>query len=155
HQDLPFEKLVDELAPQRDLARNPLFDVMLVMQNLPSNDVRLGDLKLAQFAQSSGEAKFELMMSIAEDAAGGFSGVLEFAANLFARDTAERIVAHWQRILADAVHNPSVRIGDLRLTSTEERTALVTGANLGPRVDQPCASLVKRFVQLALQQPDC
>ncbi|NVJ19573.1 condensation domain-containing protein, partial [Myxococcus sp. AM010] len=78
HQEVPFERLVEELQPERDLSRSPLFQVMLVLQNAPGGAVSLPGLRL-EAAESSGKtSKFDVTLGLGESSAGGLSGALEF-----------------------------------------------------------------------------
>src|SRR5437868_13102075 len=82
HQDLPFEKLVEELRPERDPSRNPLFQVMLVLQNTPGEELKLPGLKLERFGADSETAKFDLTVVVSESG-GGLAGSIEYACDLF------------------------------------------------------------------------
>src|SRR5437763_5388454 len=78
HQDVPFEKLVQELTPERSLAHTPLFQVMLVLQNAPSRGLEIADLRLRPVSGTQTTAKFDLTLSLAEHD-GEWSGFLEYA----------------------------------------------------------------------------
>ena len=98
HQDIPFERVVEEVAVERDLSRSPLFQVMFALQNAPEQELRIGDLQLAEFGGGAGQAKFELSMTLAQRG-GQLVGSLEYAGDLFERERMERLVGHWQRLL--------------------------------------------------------
>ncbi|MFE9896069.1 amino acid adenylation domain-containing protein [Streptomyces sp. NPDC005529] len=134
HQDVPFEDLVNELNPVRSTAQNPLFQVLLAMQNnssvgldLPglTADVRLGDTEVA---------KFDLTLELFEQHAGdgvpdGISGRLGYALDLFTADTAQRIAACFTRLLAAVAVDPGLSLSRIDLLSPEERRQLVVECN--------------------------
>ncbi len=128
HQDVPFEKLVEELNPPRDMARTPLFQVMLILLNAPGKALDLPGLRLQALAIDSRTAKTELTLYCTETA-DGFDGFLEYNTALFARPTALRLLAHFQRVLAAAVSDPAVRLSRLPLLSDAERRQVLVGWN--------------------------
>ncbi|MET7305516.1 AMP-binding protein, partial [Embleya sp. NPDC005575] len=127
HQDLPFERLVEELAPDRDLTRNPLFQTMLVLRNIPDTDTwQLPDLAVEPVSIIGQDAKFDLTLTVFDDAAGGLRASVEYRTDLFERDTMERMVGHFQTLLAAVATNPDVRLSETSmLTSAERRQVLV------------------------------
>ncbi|MFF0171394.1 amino acid adenylation domain-containing protein, partial [Streptomyces prasinus] len=136
HQDVPFERLVEELAPARSMARHPLFQVMLTLQNAAAAQLDLPE------AQASGlpavtavrlgaaAAKFDLEVTAAEvfDADGrsaGLSGRLVAAADVFDAGTAERFVEWFQRLLSGLVADPDGAIGSVELLGVDERQLIL------------------------------
>ncbi len=113
-QDLPFEKLVEELQPPRDLARPPLFQVMVILQNAPAQRLQLPGLALSLQPVATGAAKLELLLSFAE-VEDGLAGSLEHNADLFDRTTAERLAAQLAALLAGAAADPGQRLSELPL----------------------------------------
>src|SRR3990172_6881802 len=128
HQDLPFEKLVEELHPKRDLSRNPLFQVMFVLENAPRQALELSGLTLNPLEVGSGTAKFDLTLSIVEGAE-GLRGILEYNSDLFNTDTITRMLGHFQTLLEGIVANPEQRISDLPLLTEAERQQLLVEWN--------------------------
>ena len=125
HQDLPFERLVDELQPDRDLSRTPLFQVMLVLQNIRQQEVHLPGVRLSGFGLEVQAPKFDLMLTLAEGAS-GISGSLSYSSDLFERATVERLLEHLKLVLQAMVERPEQRIADLSLlTPAERETVLV------------------------------
>ena len=100
HQDLPFEKLVEELAPDRSLNRSPLFQVKLVLQNAPEEELQLAGLHLKGISIEQGMAKLDLTM-LASESAGVLSGSIEYSRDLFEAATVERMLGHWERLLEE------------------------------------------------------
>ncbi|HYG61612.1 MAG TPA: amino acid adenylation domain-containing protein, partial [Thermoanaerobaculia bacterium] len=124
HQDVPFERLVEELQPQRDLARPPLFQVMFSLQNASSERLALPGLSLHSLQQAVTTAKFELTLSLAETVA-GLAGEIEYATDLFDRTTISRLAEHFAALLSAAVAAPSIRLTDLPLLGAAERQQLL------------------------------
>jgi hypothetical protein len=119
HQDLPFEKLVEELRPKRDMSRNPLFQVALVLQNTPPGTLQLEGLCVQPLTDlGSGSAKFDLSLSITETA-NGMLARAEYAADLFDAATIERMMGHWRALLEGIVAEPGQRIARLPLPMPE------------------------------------
>ncbi|MGH7833539.1 MAG: condensation domain-containing protein, partial [Candidatus Binatia bacterium] len=114
HQDLPFEKLVEELQPERDLNRNPLFQVLFVLHNNPSIDPRLSGLALSPVKLEGDTAKFDLSLFITP-AEQGLLGTLEYSTDLFDGDTIQRMLLHFQNLLEGIAANPQQRISNLPL----------------------------------------
>ncbi|MFC7548701.1 amino acid adenylation domain-containing protein [Plantactinospora sp. GCM10030261] len=122
HQDLPFEKLVDELQPERSTSHNPVFQAMLALNNTPPPRVDLtADTQLVGLVEGdTGSAKFDLWLSLA-DAGDTLPGGLEFATDLFDRDTVERILASLLRLLDQVCADPDAPLSRLDLVDAEER----------------------------------
>ncbi len=128
HQDLPFEKLVEALHPVRDLSREPVFQVVFALQNMPQRSGRMAGLALEPFETGKVAAKFDLELSMAE-VDGGLSASLVYATDLFDAGTIARLVDHFQRLLEQIGTQPDRRIGELALLSGPERRQLVTDWN--------------------------
>lgn len=125
HQDLPFEKLVEELHPERNLSRTPLFQVMFVSQNAPRASLELPGLTVRPVQINSGTAKFDLTLSMIEES-DSLLGLLEYNTDLFEDATIKRMLGHYQRLLEGVVANPEQRLSDLPLlTETEEQQLLI------------------------------
>ncbi|HEX3525566.1 MAG TPA: non-ribosomal peptide synthase/polyketide synthase, partial [Thermoanaerobaculia bacterium] len=133
HQAVPFDRLVEELAPERDLARTPLFQVMLALQNAPRAALDLPGLTLAPLplGRPAGDtAKLDLTLTI-EEGAGGLSASFEYSTDLFDRATIVRWAGHLERLMAGAVESPSLLLSELPLLSPAERHELAVGWNDG------------------------
>jgi amino acid adenylation domain-containing protein len=125
HQDVPFERLVEELRPQRDLSRSPLFQVMFALQNTPLAPVRVTGLSLSGIQADSASAKFDLTLTL-EEGEDGLSGYFEYVTDLFDASTIERMAAHYRTLLEGIVASPTLPIGELpMLPKAEQRTVLV------------------------------
>ncbi|HKI03782.1 MAG TPA: amino acid adenylation domain-containing protein [Thermoanaerobaculia bacterium] len=124
HQDLPFEKLVEELKPERDLSRSPLFQVMFVFQGSPAPVPELPGIGVELLDIHTGAAQFDLTLTLAETPA-GFTAALDYSAGAFEEVTAGRLMRHFHRLLAAAAASPDLPLGDLPLLSHEERRQLL------------------------------
>jgi amino acid adenylation domain-containing protein len=124
HQDLPFEKLVEELQPEREATVTPLFQVMVSFQNTPLPEVDLPGLRLRMLETQTGAAMFDLNLAVTEAATehGGTLRLdLEHATRLFEAATAARLLDQLARLLAGAVSGPDRRVGELPLLAETER----------------------------------
>jgi amino acid adenylation domain-containing protein len=128
HQDLPFEKLVEELRPERNLSRSPLFQVMFVLQNAPSVTPGFEGLSVTPVQLGRDTAKFDLTLSMREEAE-GLRGALEYSTDLFDGVTIERMIRHFQTLLESIVANPDQCISDLPILSESERHQLLAEWN--------------------------
>jgi amino acid adenylation domain-containing protein len=128
HQDVPFEKLVEELQPERSLSHNPLFQVMFVLQNTPVEDLQLPDLRLTPLQMESATVKFDLSLSMAETEK-GLEGAWEYNSDLFAKETIHRMVKNFQTLLAAIVTNCHQRLRELPLITASEQKQLLLGFN--------------------------
>src|SRR4029079_10340050 len=102
HQDLPFEKLVEELQPERDLRRTPVFQVALAYQNFPSHKLELPGLTLQSETTEIGNAKFDLMLYTWQRA-DGLRSVLEYNIDFFEAGTIIRMLSHFETLLESIV----------------------------------------------------
>ena len=139
HQDLPFEKLVEELNPPRDLARTPLFQTMLILLNAPGEALDLPGLKLVAVPIDSRTSKMEMTLYLTEGP-GGIDGFIEYNTDLFDRSTMVRLLGHYRHLLAAVVAAPEVRLSELPLLSEEERRRGLVDWN-ATRAEVPEATL--------------
>jgi amino acid adenylation domain-containing protein len=123
HQGLPFEKLVDELRLDRDLGRNPLFQVVFQLHNAPQPDLDLPGLRLRAIEDDTGAAKFDLDLALVE-VDGGLAGSIDFDLDLFDPTTIQRLARAYERLLAGAIAAPSRRVSELELLGEEDRFLL-------------------------------
>ena len=134
HQDVPFEKLVEELQPQRDLSRNPMFQVTFQVYGsngasaVGGEPATLLDNAASPFDVDARTAKFDLRFDLAEHN-GGLNGFLEYDTALFEPETIARMARHFQRLLECAVDEPGRRISELALLTAAERFDLLVERN--------------------------
>jgi amino acid adenylation domain-containing protein/non-ribosomal peptide synthase protein (TIGR01720 family) len=124
NQDLPFEKLVEELQPERDLSRNPLCDLFFVFQNTPMPSLQLAGLKLASMQVDNATAKLDLTLSLSEEP-DGLTGYLEYSTELFHAATIRRMAGHLNVLLEGLTANPQQPVSALPLLTTTERRLLI------------------------------
>ncbi len=152
HQAVPFEKIVEALAPDRDLGSTPLFQVMLILQNAPLPALELPGLALELFDVHTGRAKLDLTLAVVEMAE-GFGLALEYDAELFDGATVDRLLACFTALLAGAVAAPELALSRLPvMPETERRQVLLEWADGGPEIGSP-ELLHTRFVRVAAERP--
>jgi non-ribosomal peptide synthetase component F len=154
HQDLPFEKLVDELAPERDMSYSPVFQVLFMLQNAPSTGGEpLAGLQIEPVEFEYGTAKFDLTLATGETP-DGLVAEIEYSTDLFDAPTIERMLEHYELLLTQIVKNPLQVIDDIDLLSTSEREQLLTDWN-ATAVDYPAdATLASLLEQQAAATPN-
>jgi amino acid adenylation domain-containing protein len=140
-QDLPFERLVQELRPERSLAYAPLFQVMFSLHNVPMPGLKLPGLAFRPWETDPGTAKFDLLLEMSE--AAGLQGSLEHASDLFDRTTAERLAGHLRVLLEAAAENPDLPLSELPLLTPAERRQIVEWS--GQKASFPVACLHHLF----------
>jgi aspartate racemase len=128
HQDLPFEKLLEELRPERSLNHTPIFQVMFVLDNSPRQNLDLPGLNVSQFEFDRSIAKFDLTMEIVEKAE-GLACFCEHNTDLFDVETVTRLLEHFQMLLEGVVANPDERVSKLPLLTKPERQQLLVNWN--------------------------
>ncbi len=128
HQDLPFEKLVEELRPDRDLSRNPLFQVMLVLQNQPTGSQKLGDIDVTPFGAGLPSAKLDITL-VASELTNGLRVSIVYSTDLFDATTIDRMLGHFEVLLEGVVEDPATRVLQLPLLTEEEEQKLLVGWN--------------------------
>ncbi|MFC9545232.1 amino acid adenylation domain-containing protein [Streptomyces sp. NPDC056956] len=153
HQDVPFERLVQELVPDRDRSRNPLFQVMCALQNAPTVEQHLDGVEMTHLPVSDGTAKFDLMLVAEEAEDGGLSLTLEYSTDLFFEATARAVLDDVLRACRAAVADPARPVRELTEVSEAERDLLLHTWNATDRTDR-LDCLVTRVRQLAVEQPD-
>jgi amino acid adenylation domain-containing protein len=129
HQDVPFERVVDELSPARDLSRTPLFQTMLVLQNVPRRELSLPGLTLSLLELDGGTSKFDLTLSLSEGTQGGLHGTISYDTSVFEPSTILRLSAHLTRVLDAQVETPELRVSELGLVTDSERHSLLVEWN--------------------------
>ncbi|GFE67460.1 non-ribosomal peptide synthetase [Chroococcus sp. FPU101] len=120
HQDLPYEYLVKELQLERDLSYNPLFQVMFILHNTPSQTVQLPNLTLKYLTPDSQTARFDLSLDMSETST-GLTGVFEYNTDLFKSETIHRLIEHFETLLTGIIANPEQRLSELPLLTPDEQ----------------------------------
>jgi amino acid adenylation domain-containing protein len=152
NQDVPFERLVEELRPERSMSHTPLFQVMMVLQQNAAPHLRLPGLTVAMEELDSGASKFDLTLSMAETEA-GLAGWLEYDADLFDAETVARMAQHLRMLLEGAVASPDTPVARLPLLTEAERRQVLVAWNQ-TAVDYPRdATIPELFAQQAARSP--
>jgi amino acid adenylation domain-containing protein/non-ribosomal peptide synthase protein (TIGR01720 family) len=126
HQEVPFERLVAELQPERSLGHSPIFQVMFALQNAERAEGGLPGVRLRDESPELGVTKFDLNLSLAADGQ-GVRGALTFATDLFDRATAERMIRHLERVLEQVADDADRPLSRLALMDAEEKRVVVGG----------------------------
>ena len=120
HQDLPFERLVEELQPERDMGSNPLFQVMLVLQKAAAELPTFPDLTPEFLPNRIVTAKFDLTLFLNENSE-GLDVLLEYSTDLFEAKTIKRMLHHYQQLLECVANDPQRRVSELEILTEAER----------------------------------
>jgi len=128
HQDLPFEKLVDELRPERNLSRNPLVQVLFVMQKLPWSEVSFPGLQVTVLDPGTDVARFDLAVFVSESE-GGWLVNWVYNAELFEAATIDAMCRRYEKLLRSIVENRDARLEELEMLSETEKQRLREGRN--------------------------
>ena len=129
HQEAPFEKVVEEINPERDLSRSPLFQVMMALQNMGQEAPETGELKLSGIGEATGATKFDLTLAVGEGV-DRIAGGLEYSLDLFEGETIRRMAKHYVRVLEEVVRDADQRIREIRLMSEDEKRQVLEFGNL-------------------------
>ncbi|WP_409462545.1 amino acid adenylation domain-containing protein [Amycolatopsis sp. GA6-003] len=160
HQDVPFERLVGEFAPERDLSRTPLFTVMFGLQPIgDGTDLDLPGLTVEPAEVEWTVAKFDLNLQIGELPGGALGGFLEYATSLFDQDTMSRLAEHYVRLLAGIAADATAPVSQLPMTAPAERVRLLeewndTGGEARIAATVEKGTLHERFEAQARTRPD-
>ncbi|WNG46961.1 amino acid adenylation domain-containing protein [Archangium minus] len=153
HQDVPFEKLVEELRPVRELRHSPLFQVMFALQNVPTREVSLPGLKLSPVENEGVEAKLDVMLSLTQTPE-GLRGSFTYDTALFEPVTIERLARHLETLLAAVAAAPDRRVDAVELLQGEARARVLKEWSRGPRVDGPVDGLGRLLERQAERTPE-
>jgi amino acid adenylation domain-containing protein/non-ribosomal peptide synthase protein (TIGR01720 family) len=153
HQDLPFEKLVDELQPGRDLSRSPLTQVMFVLQNAPARLPKVEQLDITLFDVEERVAQFDVTFELTE-IAGKLSGSIKYSTDLFEPETIRRMADHYANLISAMLDEPDKPVSLVGLLSDAQKTQLLEewGRELVEYAKRDCVH--ERFERQARLQPD-
>ncbi|HSE18766.1 MAG TPA: amino acid adenylation domain-containing protein [Pyrinomonadaceae bacterium] len=153
HQEVPFEKLVEELGVERDLSRTPLFQVMLAWQNGTDEELAMSGLRMGRVEEdlSHSLAKFDLLLSLGEFGE-EIGGTLEYNVDLYDAKTIERLARQLERVMAAVAEAEECRVGELPLLSEAEREQLLVEWN--GREQQVAGSVVAHFEREVERRPE-
>ncbi|WP_199326293.1 non-ribosomal peptide synthetase [Nostoc parmelioides] len=143
HQDIPFEQVVEELKLVRSLSHSPLFQVILAVENAPTQSIEIPGLRWSTLEIDGGTAKFDLTLMIAETDA-GLQGKWEYNCDLFTETTIHRFTEHFQNILLGMTSEPSQKISDLPLMSGGELQQII---NFGTSPTNPITHCIQELFE--------
>ncbi|MCK4259937.1 MAG: amino acid adenylation domain-containing protein, partial [Halanaerobiales bacterium] len=153
HQDYQFEMLVEKLQLQRDLSRNPLFDIMFVLQNTTTADVQMPGLKMHLYPFEYKLAQFDLIFNVFETST-GIHFNLDYSTKLFKRKTIERMTEHLVNIIHQVVKNPEIQISEIEIISADEKQQLLVDFNNTMVELSNDLTIHQLFEEQALKTPD-
>jgi amino acid adenylation domain-containing protein len=153
NQDVPFEKLVEELQPDRDFSHSPLFQVMFALHNQPNDELKLQGLKMEALSSEYDTSKFDLTLTMSERD-GAFRGAFRYNTDLFREDTIKRMARRFERLLEAIVECPGAPIDQLDMIGAEEKHQMLREWN-DTSADYPTDLLAhKLFERMADKTPD-
>jgi amino acid adenylation domain-containing protein len=153
HQELPFERLVEELAPERDPSRNPLFSTMFLWDDEDTGARRLGGLRTAALSGGESDAKFDLTLAVTDRPDGSLAGAVNYATALFDEDTVARFAAQFVELVGSIARTPDTPISRLSvLPPTELRRVLHEWNDTAVRY--PTGTLSALFEEQVARTPD-
>ncbi|MCB8949264.1 MAG: amino acid adenylation domain-containing protein [Ardenticatenaceae bacterium] len=153
HQDVPFEKLVELLQPERNLSYDPLFQVMFTYQEEVGLERPLPNLTITPLDLDNGMAQFDLTLSVSREAQ-QLRCSLNYNTDLFALETIERMLAHWQTLLAGLLDNPDQAIGQVNMLTPVEKQQILVDWNDTAVPLSPIAFFHEQVANWAQQTPD-
>jgi amino acid adenylation domain-containing protein len=152
HQEVPFERVVEQLRPARSLGHTPLFQVMLAMQSLPPGRTHAGGLRLSAVEVEREAVPFDVLLSLSEMGDGGLAGILGYSRDVFSEAGMKRLLGHWMHLLQQIVERPEERIWDLRWM-TEKQQQRVVGRGVGQKRERSWTDWVREFEKQVASHP--
>ena len=152
-QEVPYEKLVEEINPDRDLSRSPLFQVFMALQNAKRGESEIRGLKVSGIGEEMGVAKFDLELTLTEEGE-GIRGFLGYSQDLYEGETIGRMARHYERVLTEVVRDAEQNICEIELMSEEEKRQLLGGwerAKVNYDRDRPIHQLFEEQVERSLE----
>ena len=154
NQEVPFERVVEAVVKQRDTSKSPLFQVVLVLQNLPQvAQLKLGDVKLSKETFDQTTTKFDIIFTLAETPQ-GLKGTVQYAVDLYREATIVRMINQFNEVLSSVVKNPHAKIGALSALNTIDQQLLVTKMNETNAPYMWDKSIVDVFEEQVLKTPN-
>ncbi|WP_058303562.1 non-ribosomal peptide synthetase [Gorillibacterium timonense] len=153
NEEYELEELIKKLGLKKDPSRNPLFDVMLVLQNKEDEELELEGLRVTPQPYSSKTSKFDLTLEVRETEDGLELG-WEYGTRLFRRETIERMARHFVHILRQTVHNPGIHLSEIELAEEAEKRQLLEAFNRTATAYPKEVSLVRLFEEQVLRTPE-
>ncbi|KRB04200.1 hybrid non-ribosomal peptide synthetase/type I polyketide synthase [Lysobacter sp. Root690] len=151
-QDVPFERVVEALHPQRSLSHSPVFQTLLSLDNTPERTLALPGLEVEAYAVSHGATQFDLSLTLREEGQ-ALSGAIEYSSDLFDANTVARWSRWLERLLDGMARSPEATVSSLALLDEPERARLLLESG-GASTEQPQQTLVNLFQAQVARTPD-
>jgi amino acid adenylation domain-containing protein len=151
HQDLPFEQLVQEIQPERNLTQSPLFQVLFALQNTPSRTLELSGVTFAPWETDRATAKFDLFLAMSDSQ--GLAMALEYNTDLFDEETVRQLLANLKTLLESIAARPRARLSELALLTATEREENLTKWNQTARAYDRELNVATLFEQQVAEGP--
>jgi amino acid adenylation domain-containing protein len=153
HQEVPFEKVVEELAPERSLSRNPLFQIEFILQNAPREALELSGVSLSPFRTFGATAQFDLTLGMSDDG-GEIGGTIGYSTDLYDAATIRQMLGHFRTLLGGIASDPRRRLSSLPLLEEAERQRLLVSWNDTARAYPRDSRAHELFEQQARRTPE-
>jgi natural product biosynthesis luciferase-like monooxygenase protein len=153
HREMPYERLVEELQPQRNLSYDPICQVYFALQNMPTAPLKLGGVKLSITPVYTGTAKSDLTVWAIEQPDGALEVTAEYALDLFNAGTIQRFLGHFQTVLAAMSESQEQRISQLPILTPRERQQLLVDWNATPAAYPQDKCLPELFAEQVARTP--
>jgi len=153
HQDLPFEKVVEEVRPVRDPSRHPVFQVMFILQNVPAGRLELSETGAEIVGLETGTSRFDLTLCMVDEP-GDLHGWCEYATDLYDGATIERLLGCWKTLLLAIAEDPSRPISRLPLLTAEESSRIIQQGSGAAATRPEVRGVHELFVEQARRTPD-
>jgi amino acid adenylation domain-containing protein len=124
HQDLPFEKLVEEINPERTLSHSPLFQVAFALQNTGNDELTLPGLEISDLNTHSGTSKYDITF-FAGESANGIAGVVEYNTDIFDKATIQRFITQFRVLLSGVVESPHSKVSEINILDASEKQLIL------------------------------
>ncbi|MEM7584768.1 MAG: amino acid adenylation domain-containing protein [Acidobacteriota bacterium] len=154
HQDLPFERLVEELQPDRHLSHSPLFQVVFDFLSHTGDGLRLGELELSSLAVDRGTAMYDLLLMLEERADGSWEAGLQWNVDLFETTTMLRFLGHFETLIHGLLAEPDQRVSELPLLDVAEAQQIIIERNETGRRALPQACIHELVAWQVERRPD-
>ncbi|MGI9543937.1 MAG: non-ribosomal peptide synthetase [Cyclobacteriaceae bacterium] len=150
NEDVPFEKLVERLSPERDMSYHPMFQVVLQISN--QTELQLGDAKLSPFWFDSGTSQYDLALHLFENET-GLKGYFEYSTSLFDPETIERMAGHFETLIDSVIADPTLPVSSLRLLTEQEIETFEKTTERKIDTSQSNLSIIDLFEDQVKQNP--
>ncbi|MGW2515325.1 amino acid adenylation domain-containing protein, partial [Streptomyces scopuliridis] len=154
HQDVPFERLVEILAPERDTSRTPLVQSMVVLQNTPVESAEFEGVRVARGTLARQESPYDVSWEFEEDEEEELHCAIEYSTDLFDRATIERLGRHFVVLARALVTDPDRRLDEAELLTAEELAGLLADGKSVARPEAAAGTIPARFAEQADRTPD-